>query len=338
MTDGTQSVVLAPTAPVFPAAARMPVVGLGTWTQKKPGDVRDAVELAIRHVLGYRHIDCAAEYGNEEEVGAGLAAVLQDGTVRREELWITTKLDNPDHAHTRVEAACRESLRRLSLSYLDLYLVHWPFNGRPQATLDPSLEETWGAMEGLVRKGLARAIGVSNTSAKKLERLLAKATIRPAVNQVEAHPYWRNQELIDWCKERGILVTAYSPLGSPHTHRYFKRGEDVPLLMQDETLKRVAEKHNKSPADILVSWAVQRGTACLPKSTKEEHLRSNLEAASWRLPEDDFAALSAFSKQYRMLDGAWCISPEGPYRSLEELWDTEHERGTSNVKGKERGS
>ncbi|KAL4428139.1 hypothetical protein ABPG75_002228 [Micractinium tetrahymenae] len=337
MTGGSsQSGVLAPTAPIFPAAARMPLVGLGTWTQKQQGEVRDAVETAIR--MGYRHIDCAAEYGNEDEVGAGLAAVLKDGTVRREELWVTTKLDNPDHAPSLVEAACRESLSRLGLSYLDLYLIHWPWNGRPQPALDPSLEDTWAAMEGLVRNGLVRAIGVSNTSARKLERLLAKASIPPAVNQVEAHPYWRNQELIDWCKERGILVTAYSPLGSPHTQGYFKRGEGVPLLMQDETLKRIAERHHKSPADILVSWAVQRGTACLPKSTKKEHLKSNLEAASWRLPEEDFRALSSLPRQYRMLDGKWCVSPEGPYRSLEELWDTEREQGTSHVKEKERGS
>ncbi|EFN52545.1 hypothetical protein CHLNCDRAFT_138982 [Chlorella variabilis] len=305
-----QKQLRAPTAPVFPAAARLPLVGLGTWTQRRPGEVRDAVEAAVR--LGYRHLDCAGDYANEGEVGEALATVLADGSVRREELWVTSKLQNKDHAAERVEAACRESLDKLGLDYLDLYLVHWAVTGNSGPRLEPPLEVG------------GRAVGVSNFSIKKLEQVMQRATIRPAV---EAHPYFRNQALIDWCHERSIHVTAYSPLGSPHTSAFFKRREDTP----DATLLEIAERHGRSPADVLVSWAVQRGTSCLPKSTKEAHLRSNLDAASWRLPDQDFSALSSLGPQYRMLDGAWFCSPEGPYRTLEELWDTEYEERTSTV-------
>ncbi|KAI3430220.1 hypothetical protein D9Q98_004818 [Chlorella vulgaris] len=329
MADKSEERPRVPTAQVFPAAIRLPLVGLGTWTQRKPGEVREAVETALR--LGYRHIDCAADYQNEGEVGQAIAAVLGDGTVCREEIWVTSKLQNSDHEPQRVEDACRESLQQLGLEWLDLYLMHWPLTGNHGPELKPSLEETWSAMEALVHKGLARAIGVSNFSTKKLERLLKQATVRPAVNQVEAHPYFRNMELINWCRERGIHVTAYSPLGSPHTADFFKRREDVPVLMQDSTLREIAERHGKSPADVLVSWAVQRGTSCLPKSTKESHLRSNLEAASWRLPDPDFQALSSLATQRRMLDGGWFLSSEGPYHTLEELWDTPSEVATSTV-------
>ncbi|PSC70237.1 low CO2-induced aldose reductase isoform B [Micractinium conductrix] len=296
----------------------------------KAGEMKEVVEAAVR--MGYRHIDCAAEYENEGEVGETLAAVLADGTVRREELWVTSKLRNEDHDPNRVGAACKESLSRLGLDHLDLYLMHWPVTGRPGPAVDPPLSDTWRAMEGLVRSGLARSIGVSNFSVKKLEGVLAGAQIPPAVNQVEAHPYFRNDQLLEWCKARGIHITAYSPLGSPHTAPFFKRRDDLPELLQDATLRGIADKHGRAPAEVLVSWAVQRGTSCLPKSTKPDHLRANLAAASWRLPEEDFQALSTLRTQCRMLDGAWCVSPDGPYRSLEELWDTPHEERTSGVR------
>lgn len=311
----------APCAPVFPAAARIPQVGLGTWTQHKQGEVEGAVKAAVR--IGFRHIDCAAEYKNEEEVGRALAAVLADGTVRREELWVTSKLMNSDHAPDRVAAACNESLARLGLNYLDLYLMHWPATGSEGPTLEPPLEATWTAMEGLVRRGLVRAIGTSNFSAKKLQGLLSSCSIRPAVNQVEAHPFFRNDDLLAWCKAQDIHMTAYSPLGTPHTAGWFKR--ETPVLLKDPTVTAIATKHGKSAADVVIAWAVQRGTSCLPKSTNPDHLRSNLAAGSWRLPEDDFKALSSLPTQMRMLDGSWLVSPEGPYRSLEELWDTEKE-------------
>ncbi|KAL4854860.1 NADPH-dependent aldo-keto reductase [Chlorella vulgaris] len=292
MADRAEERPRVPTAQVFPAAVRLPLVGLGTWTQRKPGEVREAVETALR--LGYRHIDCAADYQNEGEVGQAIAAVLGDGTVRREEIWVTSKLQNSDHEPQRVEEACRDSLEQLGLEWLDLYLMHWPVTGNHGPELKPSLEETWSAMEALVHKGLARAIGVSNFSILKLETLLKKATIRPAVNQVEAHPYFRNTELIDWCRERGIHVTAYSPLGSPHTADFFKRRED------DSTLREIAERHGKSPADVLLGGAARH-------------------------------QLPAQVNKGVMLDGGWFLSPEGPYHTLEELWDTPAEVATSTV-------
>eukprot|EP00887_Chlorella_sp_A99_P004120 scaffold23.g4120.t1 len=204
---------------------------------------------------------------------------------------------NSDHAPDRVAAACNESLARLGLNYLDLYLMHWPATGSEGPTLEPPLE-------------------------------------------VEAHPFFRNDDLLAWCKAQDIHMTAYSPLGTPHTAGWFKRetplfvihnrypgaaaeGESLGGGYADPTVTAIATKHGKSAADVVIAWA--RGTSCLPKSTNPDHLRSNLAAGSWRLPEDDFKALSSLPTQMRMLDGSWLVSPEGPYRSLEELWDTEKE-------------
>lgn len=233
---------------------------------------------------GYRHIDCASIYQNEHEVGQALAEVLSEGVVSRQQLFITSKLWNTDHAPDRVAAACRKTLADLRLSYLDLYLIHWPVTPTPGPELVPDIGTTWVAMEALVREGLVRSIGVSNFSATKLQRLLLcpARVVAPAVNQVEVHPYFRNDALIAWCRGHGIHVTAYSPLGSPDSGAIFKR-KFSPSLMQDPVVVDVASKMEKSPAQVLVRWALQHGTSVLPKSSNPQRIKANLQVSESRV-------------------------------------------------------
>ncbi|GLC35191.1 hypothetical protein PLESTM_000289300 [Pleodorina starrii] len=296
----------------------IPLVGLGTWKSAK-GEVGAAVATALR--MGYRHIDCARVYQNEHEVGEALSAVLAEGVVRREEVFVTSKLWNSDHEPARVEAACRKSMEDLRVSYLDLYLMHWPVTGNTGPEVLPPLADTWAAMEALVDKGLVRTIGVSNFSIKKLERLMTSARIKPAVVQVESHPYWRNEALRGWCAERGIHLTAYSPLGSPDSATIVKRAEDTPTPLREALVAEVASKMGKDAGQVLIRWALQRGTSALPKSVKPERIRSNLDVFDWEIPADLYDKLSHLPHQQRMVDGNFWINPAGPYRTLQDLWD-----------------
>lgn len=299
---------------------KMPVVGLGTW-KAKPGEVQTAVEAALRS--GYRHIDCAHVYGNENEVGKALSAIFSEGVVERSQVHITSKLWNSDHAQQRVRPACMTTLKHLQLEYLDLYLIHWPVTGNVGPTLQPPIEETWKAMETLVDEGLVRSIGVSNFSIPKLQALLKYARIKPVVNQVEAHPYLRNEALLNYCKGEGIHLTAYSPLGSPDSAEEMKRPEDTPSPLKDATVKRIAEAHSTDIGQVLVRWAIQRGTSVLPKSSKPQRISSNLDAVSWSLTDDEMAELSNVPTQIRMVNGRMWLNSDGPYRTLKDLWDDE---------------
>jgi len=203
---------------------KISMLGLGTWLSKG-NEVYDAVIEAIR--IGYRHIDCAYIYRNEKEIGRALKDAMTAGLVKREDLFITSKLWNSDHEPDRVEVAVRKSLRDLQLDYLDLYLIHWPiaFKTKHEMANDVSdlvsldeipLHVTWQAMERLQLKGLTKHIGVSNFNIPKLKLLIDRAVVLPEVNQVELHPYFQQHELVQFCKLNGILVTAFSPLGSRH--------------------------------------------------------------------------------------------------------------------------
>ncbi|XRB04075.1 aldo-keto reductase family 4 protein [Pycnococcus provasolii] len=306
-----------PTFQLGNTGAAIPQIGLGTW-KSKPGEVQKAVEIALRN--GYRHIDCAEVYRNEGEVGDALAAVLSEGRLKREDVFLTGKLWNTDHASSRVEPAVRKTLNALKVDYLDLYLMHWPVTGNRGATLSPSIEETWRAMEAAVQKGLVRAIGVCNFSIKKLEALMGVARLPVSVCQIEGHPYFRNEALVRWCQDRGIHVTCYSPFGSPDSAAMMRR--ESRKLLEEPAVHAIAKRIGRDVGQVLVRWAIQRGVSTLPKSTSEKRIVSNLDVYTFELSASDMSTLSTLSYQCRMVDPPEWLSPStGPYRKYEDLWD-----------------
>lgn len=304
----------------------MPALGLGTW-KSNPGEVKNAVKMAIK--AGYRHIDCAFIYGNEAEIGQALSECFSEGLVTREELWITSKLWNDAHAKADVIPALKTSLSNLQLDYLDLYLIHWPIalkkgTFRPQSSDDQvSLEdcpisETWGAMEEANRQGLAKHIGVSNFGKKSLEKLLPAATIKPEMNQVEIHPYMQQEDLIAFCKTKDIHITAYAPLGSMDRPEGLK-ASDEPVLLEDPVIVELAKAKNASPAQVLISWALHRSTAVIPKSANPERIKQNLDSAQLSLTQSEMNAISALEKNRRYVNGDFWVMEGGPY-TLENIW------------------
>ncbi|CCF54161.1 hypothetical protein NDA11_001703 [Ustilago hordei] len=269
--------------------AEIPVVGLGTW-QSAPGEVAKAVESAIKS--GYRHIDAAWIYGNENEVGQGIRA----SGVPRSELFITTKVWCT--YHRQPEACLDESLEKLGLDYVDLLLVHWPvplikrgdekipLNEDGSRAIDPEWtpEQTWELMEKLPATGKTKAIGVSNWSVPYLEKLLANAKIVPAANQVELHPFLPQHDLVKFCQSKGILMQAYSPLGS----------SGGPVL-QDELVQSIAKAHGADPAQVVISWAAQRGVVALPKSVTASRIETNGKLIT--LSDDEMLKLNELHKQ-----------------------------------------
>ena len=307
--------------------AALPALGLGTW-KSAPGEVGAAVREALR--IGYRHIDCAPIYGNEREVGVAIRDSIDSGEVTRDELWITSKLWCDRHAKKHVVPALEETLRDLGLERLDLFLVHWPValkKGRqmPERAKDMialeklPLEETWEGMEAAHDEGLARTIGVSNVSSKKLRALHAAARVKPAMNQVELHPYLAQNELLDTCRELGVAVTAYSPLGSPDRPDSL-RAADERRVLDDPIVAEVAQGVGASPAQVLLAWALHRDTAVIPKSVNPERLAQNLAAASLQLAPEDVRRLDELDAGRRYVTGSFWALPDGPY-TLANLWD-----------------
>ena len=287
----------------------MPILGLGTW-KSEPGEVGKAVQEAIR--IGYRHIDCAAIYGNEAEIGKALEEIMQAGLVKRDELWITSKLWNNAHARAEVPIALKKTLADLRLDYLDLYLIHWPVATRPDVVFpkkaddffslaEMPLHETWAGMEDCVESGLIKHIGVSNCSIKKIEEL-SSAKIRPEVNQIELHPYLQQEEMLSYCNVNNIYLTAYSPLGSGDRPDGMKAANE-PSLIENPVVGKIAQAHGCSAAQVLLRWAIERGTSVIPKSTNPGRLAENLEAANLKLDNQEMAGLAKLEMGFRYVNG-----------------------------------
>ena len=299
----------------------MPALGLGTW-RAEPNAVGTAVRQALE--MGYRHIDAAAIYGNEAEIGEALEQAFADGVVRREELWITSKLWSDCHAPQDVRPALERTLADLRLTALDLYLIHWPVVLRPGVQFPQSaadlvpleqvpLAPTWAAMEDLQRAGLCRHIGVSNVSQAKLEALLEQARVVPAVNQVERHPFLQQPDLLTYCREKGITLTAYSPLGSG-------RHDQASPLLTDPVIASLAAERGISPAQLLLAWGMACGTVVIPKALGREHLTANLAAQDLELDGEAMAQLAALDRGERFVDGSFWFMPGSPYTAA-NLWD-----------------
>ncbi|MEM6673661.1 MAG: aldo/keto reductase [Planctomycetota bacterium] len=310
----------------FQNGDRMPALGLGTW-KSDPGVVGRAVSEALD--IGYRHIDCAAIYGNEAEIGETLQGAITAGRIARDDLWITSKLWCNRHREDDVEPAIRETLANLRLEFLDLYLVHWPVAVKPDVMVpeaaddffsldEVSLEETWRGMQRVLELGLARHIGVSNYSAKKLAAH-SGFDVRPEMNQVELHPYLQQHSLVDGASALGAHVTAYSPLGSGDRPDSM-RSEDDPVLLEDPAIASIATRIGATPAQVLIAWAIQRGTAVIPKSTNPKRMAENFAAAEFSLDHAAMLEITALDRRRRYVDGAFWSRAGGPY-PVDELWD-----------------
>ncbi|XP_028758093.1 NAD(P)H-dependent 6'-deoxychalcone synthase-like [Neltuma alba] len=296
---------------------KMPVIGMGSapdFTCK--ADTKEAIVEAIRQ--GYRHLDTAAAYGSEAALGEAIKEALQLGLVpSRQHLFVTSKLwCTNNHPHL-VLPALQNSLGTLQLEYLDLYLIHWPISAKPGKFAFPietedvvplDLKGVWAAMEECQRLGLTRAIGVSNFSLKKLDDLLSFATVPPAVNQVEMNLAWQQKKLLDFCKSKGIVTTAFSPL-----RKGASRGPNE--AMESDVVKEIAEARGKSSAQVCLRWLYEQGVTFVPKSYNKDRMNQNLQIFGWSLTQDDHEKISQI-KQQRLIQG-----PTKP--QLPDLYDEE---------------
>ncbi|KEO87950.1 4-dihydromethyl-trisporate dehydrogenase [Erythrobacter sp. JL475] len=314
----------------------MPRIGFGLWKIPRE-ETAASVNEAVR--AGYRHFDSAADYANEAETGEGLSQAIAEGLVTREELWVTSKLWNTFHAAEHVEEACRKTLSDLRLDYLDLYLIHFPIaleyvpidvRYPPEWLYDPDapdpvmkrapvpLQETWMAMETLVHKGLVNRIGVCNYNTALIHDLMSYATIRPAMLQIEAHPYLTQEKLIRCARGYGIDVTAFSPLGA---QSYFELGmaDSGESLLGAAPVMVAAQTHGKTPAQVLLKWGVQRGTAVIPKTSKPERMRENIDIEDFELSAVEMAAISALNQNRRFNDPG--VFAEAAFNTFHPIYD-----------------
>ena len=314
----------------------MPGVGLGLWKIARDRTARlvlDAIEA------GYRHLDSAADYGNEAEAGEGIRQALAAGHCRREDLWVTSKLWNTYHHPDHVRPACERTLSDLGLDYLDLYLVHFPislcyvdFAERypPEWFFDPAakqpvmeispvpLSDTWGAMEELVEQGLVKRIGVCNYTSGLLHDLIAYARIRPVVLQIESHPRLTQEALLRLARQYGLAVTAFSPLGAA-SYVELEMAGDSDSVLTEPAVAEAAARLNRSPAQIVLRWGLQRGTAVIPKTSRRERLRENLALFDFSLNETEMAGISALNRNRRFNDpGIFC---EAAFNTFYPIYD-----------------
>ena len=313
--------------------AAMPAIGLGTFGSDRvsPEQVAEAVKGAAE--AGYRHFDCASVYGNEREVGAALREIQRSG-IRREDLWITSKLWNDKHDEEDVIASCRKSLADLRLEYLDLYLVHWPFpnfhppgcdvssrSAEAKPYIHASYMKTWRKMEELVDLGLVRHIGTSNMTVPKLKLVLRDARIRPAVNEMELHPHFQQPELFKFVVENGIQPIGYCPIGSPGRPERDRTAEDT-APTEDPVILKIARAHGIHPAVVCIKWAVQRGQTPIPFSVN--NYRANLVGVvADPLTDDEMVQIAGIDRNCRLIKGQVFLWKDG--QTWEDLWDVDGE-------------
>ncbi|XP_058214503.1 non-functional NADPH-dependent codeinone reductase 2-like [Rhododendron vialii] len=306
----------------------IPLLGYGTasWPFGESEEIRKgSILTAIK--LGYRHFDTASVYQSEQGLGEAISRALELGLIEsRGELFVTSKLWCSDvHPH-RVLPALQDTLQKLGLEYLDLYLIHFPVSMKPaggyvvpfnQSDLLPmDFKSVWEAMEECHKLGLTKNIGVSNFSVKKLQQLLLTAKIPPAVNQVEISPLWQQKKLRKFCEDKGIHVTAYSPLGAKGT----LWGTDQ--VMECEILKEIARAKGKTLAQVCLRWVYEQGVSVLVKSFNEERMRENLNIFGWKLSSEECQKIDQIP-QRKAYPGLEFVSDAGPFKSVEELWDEE---------------
>ena len=270
--------------PIAHGSGALPAVGFGTLIPD-PVATRQSVKTALE--AGFRHFDCAERYRNETMIGEAMQEVFKAGVAKREDVFITTKLWNTNHRPERVKPAFEGSCKRLQIDYVDCYVIHTPFAFQPGDNQDPrdaqgqviydsglTLAETWGAMEALVDSGKCRSIGLSDLTLEKLQEIVSIARIKPAVVQVESHPYLPEWDLLDYCRDHGIIIQAFAPLG--HGMQ--------PGVLDDPVITGIAKRINKTPAQVALAWAVERGTAYLTTSTSPRRIKENFDISA--LPED----------------------------------------------------
>ncbi len=312
----------------------MPPVGLGLWKIEKTDTAATVVD-AIK--AGYRHLDSACDYGNEKQVGEGITEAIKQGLVTREELWVTSKLWNTYHAKEHVRPALERTLEDLGLDYLDLYLIHFPIaleyvpfekNYPPEWLFNPEDDnpemrpakvphhETWAAMEDVCEAGLVKNIGVCNYNSGLLHDLFSYARIAPAALQIESHPYLTQDRLIRLAKDLGMAVTAFSPLGALSYLQLGMADMSESVLVQD-AVKTAAAAHGKTPAQIVLRWGIQRGNSIIPKSTKAERLRENLDIFDFELSHAEMDAIAALNQNRRFNDpGNFCEAAFGRFHPI----------------------
>jgi alcohol dehydrogenase (NADP+) len=316
---------------VLPSGAKIPGIGLGTFGSDHIPAETIAETVVEAANVGYRHFDCASVYGNEHLIGHSFQAILNGG-VARENLWITSKLWNDKHAD--VIQSCEQSLKDLQLTYLDLFLVHWPFpNYHPPGCdadtrspdakpyLHESFMKTWRQMEKLVETRLVRHIGTSNMTIPKLRLLLSDAAVKPACNEMELHPHFQQPELFEFVLQNGIVPIGYSPIGSPARPRRDRSPEDS-VDIEDPVIVEIAERHGVHPASICIKWAAQRGQVPIPFSVTRRNYLGNLRSVvTDPLTAQEMQAIARIDRQCRLIKGQVFLWKEG--QSWEDLWDAD---------------